>query len=71
MIYSILSDPTFHITRVSIVIVRVFALNALDLEFEPRSCQDSKYICNIKKKEQRLDNVSEWSDMCSRELLFQ
>ena len=37
----VLSDPTLHTNRISSVIVRVFALNAVDLEFEPRSCQDS------------------------------
>ena len=37
----LLSDPTFHTNRISSVIVWVLALNAIDREFEPRSCQDS------------------------------
>ena len=37
----ILTDPTFHTNRISNVIVMVFALDAVDLEFEPRSCQVS------------------------------
>ena len=36
----VLSDPTFHTNRISSVIVRVLYLNAIDREFEPRSCQD-------------------------------
>ena len=36
----VLSDSTFHMNRISGVIVRALALNAIDCEFEPRSCQD-------------------------------
>jgi hypothetical protein len=41
VILLVLSDPTLHTNRISSVIVRVFALNAVDREFESRSCQDS------------------------------
>jgi hypothetical protein len=73
----VLSDPTFHTNRISSVIVRVFALNAVDLEFEPRSCQDSLNLyATLRRKSndwvvRNQDNVSEWSGMCTRELLFQ
>jgi hypothetical protein len=48
------------------VIVRVFALNAVDREFEPRSCQDSLNLyATLRRKSndwvvRNQDNVSEY-----------
>jgi hypothetical protein len=48
-------------------------LNVVDREFEPRSL--NLYATLRRKRNnwvfRNQDNVSEWSDMCTRELLFQ
>ena len=55
-----------HENRISSVIVMVFALNAVDREFKPRSCQDSLnlYATLRRKSNDRVvrnqDNVSEY-----------
>ena len=68
------------------VIVSVLASSAVDREFEPRSGQTKDYeigICCFSAKHKALrrkrkdwsdrnqNNVSEWSDMSNRGLLFQ
>ena len=61
-----LSDPTLHTNRISSVIVRVFALNAVDHEFEPRSYQDSLNLYGTLRRKsndwvvRNQDNVSEY-----------
>ena len=72
--------------RIGDVMVSVFASSAVDRGFEPRSGQIKDYeigICCfsakhavLKRKSQdwldrNQDNVSEWSDMSTRGLLFQ
>ena len=68
------------------VMVSVLALSAADRGFEPRSCQTKDYkigICCFSTNHAALrrkskdwlsrnqDNVSEWSNMSTRGLLFQ
>ena len=68
------------------VMVSVLASSAIDREFEPQSGQTKDYeigICCFSAKHAALmskskdwltqiqDNVSEWSDMSTREQLFQ
>jgi hypothetical protein len=68
------------------VMVSVLALSVADRGFEPRSCQTKDYkigICCFSTKHAALrrkskdwlsrnqDNVSEWSNMLTRGLLFQ
>jgi hypothetical protein len=68
------------------VMVGVLASSAVDRGFEPRSGQTKDYkigICCFSTKHaalrrkskdwlaRNLNNVSEWSDMSTRELLFQ
>ena len=72
--------------RIDGVMVSVLASNAVDCGFEPRSGQTKDYeigICCFSDKHASLrrnskdwlardrDNVSEWSDMSIRGLLFQ
>jgi hypothetical protein len=72
--------------RIGSVMVSVFVSSAVDREFEPRSGQTKDYkicICCFSAKHAALkrknkdwlarnqDNVSEWSDMSIRGLLFQ
>ena len=72
--------------RISGVMVSVLISSAVDLGFEPRSGQtknDKIGICCFSAKHAALrrkskdglarnqNNVSEWSDMSTRELLFQ
>ena len=62
----VLSDPTLHTNRISSVIVRVSSLNAVDRDFEPRSCQDSLNLyATLRRKSndwviRNQDNVSEY-----------
>ena len=68
------------------VMVSVFASSVVDRGFQPRSCQTKDYkvgICCFSAKHAALrskskdwlarnqNNVSEWSDISIRELLFQ
>ena len=72
--------------RICGVMVSVFASSAVDRGFEPRSgqtkafkidicCFSAKYAALRRKIKnllvRNLDNVSEWSDMSTRGLLFQ
>jgi hypothetical protein len=72
--------------RIGGVMVSVLASSAVDREFEPRFGQTKDYeigICYISAKRAALkrkskdwlarnqNNVSEWSDMSTRGLLFQ
>ena len=72
--------------RIGGVMVRVLASSAVDRGFEPRSGQTKDYkigICCFSAKHAALrrknkdwsarnqNNVSEWSDMSTRRLLFQ
>ena len=72
--------------RIGSVMVSVLATSAVDCEFEPRSGQTKDYtigICCFSAKHATLrrkgkywlvrnqNNVSEWSDMSTHELLFQ
>ena len=56
--------------------VSVLASNAVDRGFEPRSGQTKDYNAALRRKSKdwlarNQDNVSEWSDMSTRGLLFQ
>ena len=74
------------LNRLGDVIVSVLASSAVDRGFESRSGQTKDYnigICSFSAKHAALrrkskdwlarneDNVSEWSDMSARRLLFQ
>jgi hypothetical protein len=75
-----------HINRISAVMVSVLISSVVDRGFKPRSGQTNKYkigICCFSTKHTALrseskdwlarnqNNVSEWSDMSIRGLLFQ
>jgi hypothetical protein len=79
------NDRNAH-NRISGVMVSLLALSALDSGFEPQSGQTKDYkigICCFSAKHaalrrkskdwlaRNLNNVSEWSDMSIRRLLFQ
>ena len=51
--------------------VSVLASNAVDRGFEPRSGQTKDYKIGIYWLVRNQNNVSEWSDMSTRGLLFQ
>jgi hypothetical protein len=72
--------------RINGVMVSVLASSAVDSGFDPRSCQTKDYEIGIccfftkhtafrrKRKDwlaQNHDNMSEWSDMSTRGMLFQ
>ena len=76
----------FNVNRIGGVTLSVFASSAVDRGFEPRSGQTKDYeigICYFSAKHATLrrkskdwlarnqNNVSEWSDMSIRGLLFQ
>ena len=81
-----LEDLSTLRNRIGGVMVSVFASNAVDRGFDTRSGQTKDYkidICCFSDKRAALrrkskdwltrnqDNVSEWSDMSTRGLLFQ
>ena len=78
--------PQYCINRIGDVMVSVLASSAVNRGFEPRSGQTKDYrigICCFSAKHTALrrknkdwlarnqNNVSEWSDMSTRGLLFQ
>ena len=87
VLYFVLCLSTFKVTdRIGGVMVSVLASSAVDRGFESRSGQTKDYtigICWFSAKHAALrrkskdwlarnqDNVSEWSDMSTRGLLFQ
>ena len=86
MIYLFIKNSAESSSRIGGVIVNVLASNVVDRGFEPRSGQTKDYITVIaclsarhsalrsKGKEwltRNQDNMSEWRDLSTRELLFQ
>ena len=86
MIYLFIKNSAESSPRIGGVIVNVLASNVVDRGFEPRSGQTKDYITVIaclsarhsalrsKGKEwltRNQDNMSEWRDLSTRELLFQ
>ena len=72
--------------RINGIVVSMLASSAVDSGFDPRSCQTKDYEIGIccfstkhtafrrKRKDwlaQNHDNMSEWSDMSTRGMLFQ